>query len=368
MQNKRVWLKWVIITCSLALGVPLAAIFVIPSFISEDLIQQKIDQAVKKRIESVQEIGPVSFHWPNKVNIPYLTLQRQGKKSDAPIHFEQIQGTFRLLPALRKEIVVKKLFIRQINYQNRLLVEDLTTDTFSFKDGVLTTRVHCKVNEGPATVQGVIDLHQKRPTFDLAFEAKGVNITQDIPVIDLIPVFVVKDGDIGGLLSLNGTMQGNGLGKKMLNKELAATVNFKVKDGYIRGNKILSSLLEILGEPDRYSFDTMEAVIQINDGKIYTQKMEMQGPLANITASGMAEFEGSISYDALVQLHKERMGKDIEKITGVLLGQNAVPIEIRGTTKDPKVAVKLNTESLEHLFKGLVNDFLRKPKKEKKHN
>ena len=357
-----------IITCGLAIGVPLAAIFIIPAFISEDFIQQKIDQAVKERFESVQAIGPVSFHWPNKVNIPYLTMQRQGKNSDAPIHFEQIQGAFQLLPALRKEIVVKKIFIRQINYENRLLVEDLATDTFSFKNGVLTTRFRCKVNEGPAVVQGVINLYQKRPTFDLAFEAKGVHITQDIPVIDLIPVFVVKDGDIGGLLSLNGTLQGNGLGKEMLNKELVARIKFEVKDGYIRGNKILSSLLEILGEPDRYSFDTMEALIRINDGKIYTQKMEMQGPLVNITASGMAEFEGLISYDALVQLHKERMGKDLEKIAGVLLGQNAVPIEIRGTTKDPKVAVKLNKESLEHLFKGLVNDFLRKPKKEKKHN
>lgn len=368
MQNQRVWLKWIVIACGLAFGIPLAAIFIFPAFISEDFLQGEVARAVEDNFKSVQQIGPVSFHWPNKVNISYLTIQREDQKSDAPIHLEDIQGTLQVLPALWKKIAVKKICIRQMNYENRLLVEDLVTDTFSFKNGILTIHARFKANEGPATVQGVIDLHQKRPAFDLTFAAKGVHLTRDIPVVDLIPVFVVKDGDIGGVLSLNGSLQGNGLGKEIINHELTGNVKLEVKDGYIRGNKVLSSLLEMLGESDRYSFDSLDAVIQVRDGKIYTQKMEMQGPLANITASGTAEFEGAISYDALVQLHKERMGKDIEKIAGLILEQNTVPIEIRGTTKDPKVAVKLNKESLEHLFKGLVNDFLRNPKKEKRHN
>lgn len=368
MENQRAWLKWIIITCGLAFGIPLTAVLVLPLFISEDFIQNEVNQAVKSNFESVQHIGPVSFHWPNKVHISSLTIQRKDQKPDAPIHFEDIQGTLQLLPALSKEVAVKKLCVRRMNYENRLLVEDLATKTFSFRKGILTIHARFKANEGPATVQGVIDLRQKRPVFDLAFEVQGVHLTPDIPGIDLIPVFVVKGGDIGGLLSLDGSLQGNGLGRELLNKELTARVNLAVQDGYIRGNKVLSSLLKMLGEPDRYSFNSLEAVIRVRDGKIHTQKMEMQGPLANITASGTAEFEGSISYDALVQLQKGRMGKDIGKIAGLILEQNAVPIEIRGTTKDPKVAVKLNKDSLEHLFKGLVNDFMRKPKKEKRHN
>lgn len=368
MQIQRAWLTWIIIACGLAVGIPLATILILPSFISEDFLQQEVARTIKERFESVRQIGRVSFHWPNKVAISSLTIQREDQKPEAQILLENIQGTLQLLPALWKEIVVKKIDIRQMNYENRLLVEDLVTDTFSFKNGILTIHARFKANEGPATVQGVIDLHQERPVFDLTFAAKGVHLTRDIPVVDLIPVFVVKDGDIGGVLSLNGTLQGNGLGKEIMNQELTANVKLEIKDGYIRGNKVLSSLLEMLGEPDRYSFDSMDAEIQVRDGKIYTQKMEMRGPLANITASGTAEFEGEISYDALVQLHKERMGKGIEKIAGLILEQNAVPIEIRGTTKNPKVAVKLNKESLEHLFKGLVNDFLRNPKKEKRHN
>lgn len=368
MQTKKAALKWIVIVCSLALGIPLAGIFIIPAFVSDDFIQHEVLRAVEDNFKSVQQIGPVSFHWPNKVTIPYLTIQRVEQEPDTQIQLEDIQGSFQLLPTLWKEIIVKKICIRQMNYENRLLVEDLVTNAFSFRNGIITTDARCRVNEGPAVVQGVIDLRQKRPAFDLTFEAKGVHITRDIPVVNLIPVFVVKDGDIGGLLSLNGSLQGNGMGKEILNQELTANVRIEIKDGYIQGNKVMSALLEMLGESEQYSFDSLEAVILVKDGKIFTQKMEIQGPLANITASGVAEFEGVISYDAMVQFHKERMKKDVEKIAGLLLEQHAVPIEIRGTTKDPKIAVKLNKESLGHLFKGLVNDFLRNPKRGKKNN
>jgi hypothetical protein len=92
----------------------------------------------------------------------------------------------------------------------------------------------------------------------------------------------------------------------------------------------------------------------------------------SMNASGVAEFEGSISYDALVKLNKEYLRGDIEKIAGLVLKENSLPIEIRGTTKNPRVAIKLEKDNLEHIVKGLVNDFLHtskeKRKKEKKNN
>ncbi|NUN22854.1 MAG: hypothetical protein HUU09_05225, partial [Candidatus Jettenia caeni] len=63
---------------------------------------------------------------------------------------------------------------------------------------------------------------------------------------------------------------------------------------------------------------------------------------------------------------KEHLGKDIEKIASVVLGQNALPVEIRGTTKDPEVSVKLPRNNLEHLLHDLVNDFLATSKKKQK--
>ena len=171
---------------------------------------------------------------------------------------------------------------------------------------------------------------------------------------------------MGGILSLTGFLRGNGMGKETLNKKLAADMKLEVRNGYIRGNRLISSLLEIIGVKDVYSFDLMEAVIQIKDGKISTPKMDIQGPLLSLNASGVTKLDGSISYDATVKFSKEHMGKDMEKIAGLLLKENALPVEIRGTTKDPKVSVKLPKENLENVVKGLLSDFLSKPKEKQK--
>lgn len=369
-KNKGIWFRVVAISCGIALCVAFAVILIIPVFISGDFIQRKVTQIVKDRFNYVKQVGHVSFHWPNRVNVSSLTIQRHGQNKDALIHFENIQSTLRLLPLLLKKIVVKKISVQQINYENRLLIKDLVTDTFSFRDGVISAHTRLHINEGPATVKGVIDLHQKKPSFDLTFEAKDVYITQDIPALGLLPVFAVREGEIGGILSIAGSLKGKGLGREIINKKLAAHAKIEVRDGYIRGNKLLSSILEIAGRKNSCSFDSLVALIQIKDGRVYTQKMDVQGPLVSLNASGTAEFEGSIAYDAVVRFHKERMGKDAGKIAELVLKQNELPVEIRGTVKDPEIAVKLGKESLEHVVKGLVNDFLhtsgKKQKKEKK--
>ena len=112
-------------------------------------------------------------------------------------------------------------------------MKGLVTDKFSFKDGVVSTSVRLSVNEGPTDIKGVIDLRQKKPTFDLSIEAKDIHITQDIPFLSILPIFTTRDGEVGGLLSLTGFLRGNGLAK-ILNKKLAADMKLEVRNGYIR--------------------------------------------------------------------------------------------------------------------------------------
>ncbi len=364
--NKGTWLKWVVISCGIIFCVALAVVLIIPAFISGDFIRQKITQTLDERFKIAHQIGTFSFHWPNWITVSSLTIQKREGKGEEPIKFEEIQGNVKLLPLLFKKIVVKKISIREINYENRLLLKNLVTDKFSFNNDVVSTRMRLSVNEGPTAIKGVIDLRQKKPTFDFSIEAKDIHITQDIPFLSILPIFATKDGDAGGILSLKGYLRGKGLGKEILNKKLVADMKLEVRNGYIRGNKLLSSILEIIGVKGAYSFDSMEAVIQIKDGKISTPKMDIESPILSLNASGVTKLDGSISYDAAVKFNKEHLGKDVEKIAGLLLEGNALPVEIRGTTKDPKVSVKLHKDNLEHLVKGLVNDFLSSPKEKKK--
>ncbi|MCF6154548.1 MAG: hypothetical protein E3K36_04700 [Candidatus Brocadia sp.] len=365
-KNKRSWVKKVILSCGIVFCIVLGVMLITQVFVSEDFVQEKVTQIIEDEFKYINQIGPVSFHRPNSITIAYLTVQKQEQNKNSPIRFENIQSTFQLLPLLSKKIIIKKLSVQQINYENRLLIKDLVTDKFSFIDGVVSTHARFRVNEGPTTMKGIIDLHQKKPVFDLSFDAKDIHITQDLPAIDLLPIFAVKGGEIGGLLNATGSLRGKGFGKEAFNEKLVADINLDVRDGYIRGNELLSSILEIMGGKNSYSFDSMVALIQIKDRKVYTQKMDIQGPLMSLNASGMAEFEGTISYDAVVKFNEEHLGKDAEKIAELVLKQNELPIEIRGTTEDPEVVVKLNKENLENVFKGLVNEFLRTSKKGQK--
>lgn len=364
--NKRAWLKGSVISCGIVFCIAAVVILVVPLFVSGNFIQQKVTQALENRFKSVHEAGTASFHWPNRVNISYLTIQKQGQNANSSIVFEDIQGTMKLLPLLFKKVVVKKISVQQINYKNRLSVKDFVTDKFSCKNDIISMSARLKLNGGTAAIDGTIDLRQKK--LNLSFEARDICITQDIPAISLLPIFTSNVEEVGGIMSFSGSVRGNGFGREILNKELLADVKLEVTDGYIRGNKIVSSLLKIVGAKDTYSFHTMDAVIQIKGGKIYTKKMDICGPVMSVSVSGAAELDGAISYDAVVKFSKEHLNKDIGKIADSILRQNALPVEIRGTTKDPKVSVKLSQDNLEHLVKGVVNDFLSAYKNKKKDN
>ncbi len=366
--NKRAWLKGSVISCGIVFCIAAVVILVVPLFVSGNFIQKKVTQALEDRFKSVHEAGTASFHWPNRVNVSYLTIQKQGQNANSSIVFEDIQVTVKLLPLLFKEVVVKKISIQQINYKNRLSVKDFVTDEFSCKNDIISMSSRLKLNGGTAAIDGTIDLHQKK--LDLAVKAKNVYITQDIPAISLLPIFAAKAEEVGGIMSFSGSVHGSGFGREILNKELLADVKLEVTDGYIRGDKIVASLLKIIGAKDTYSFHTMDAVIQIKGGKIYTKKMDICGPVMSVSVSGTAELDGAISYDAVVKFSKEHLNDDVEKITSSVLRQNTLPVEIRGTTKEPKVSVKLSKDNLEHLVKGVVNDFLSayKEKNKKKDN
>ncbi|MCF6157029.1 MAG: hypothetical protein E3K32_00330 [wastewater metagenome] len=369
INSTRASIKWIIIFLGIVLCITLASILISPSLISENFIKQKISQILENKLESSCETGEVSFHWPNRINISSLTTQRQERSRNTPIHFENIQCKVGLLPLLTKKFVVKKVYIEYINYENQFLIRDLITKKFSLKDDILFIHAGFLLNGGPTTIKGtIIPRKREPPIFDFLIDVTDARINHDTVTPRILPFFIIKEGEVGGTLSVKGFVKGKGLDKKTLMEDLTADIQLVVKDGYIQGNKVISSILEIAGIQNVYSFDVLESVVQIRDGKIYTPKMEMSGPFMNLSASGVAEFEGALSYDAVIMFHKKHLRKDIEKIVSLALKENTLPIEIRGTTENPKVSIKLQKNMLEHFIKDLVNDFLSTPGKKQKDN
>ena len=364
-KNRVVWLKWIAIICGIVGGIGAVIAFVVSGNISENFIQEKVEQVLEDRFPSAHRIGTVSLSWPNQIVISQLVIEQGEKGKESPIVIEDIHGRLKLIPLLFKKFVVKKLSARQINYKNQVLVKGFITNYFSIKNDKVDFSAHLNINDGPAALKGTIEVHRKEPVFNILFDAKDMHITQDVPMLQLLPLFRVREGEIGGMMSVNGYARGEGRGKNALNEKLDVNANLTVRDGYIKGNKLLSSILDIIGAKDTYSFQTMEAIIQIRDSRINTPKMDVQGPVMSLTASGMTSFDGTILYEAMVRFDKKYLGKNAEKVADLFLREDAIPFEIRGTTKNPRVSVKLNRDKIDQLVKGLLDDFLSKKEKRK---
>ncbi|MEK7359176.1 MAG: AsmA-like C-terminal region-containing protein [Planctomycetota bacterium] len=365
--NKMAWIKGILIYGGITVCLAVTAILVIiPAYISEDFVKEKVAGELEGKSYHVTKLEGISFHWPGNIRISCLVVQNQGRPTDAPIQFDDVSISVKTLPILFKNFVAKNISIRKINYENQLLIQDLVTSKFSFKKNVLSMQAQFLLNEGATSIEGTVDVSQGTPIFALSLTASDVHITQDVPFLCLLPMFEVKDGELAGLLSLSGSIRGSGTGKEMLNNTLVANLALTVKDGYVKGNKLLSSLLDIMGTKKTYSFDLMEALIEVKDGKISTPKVTMSGQMMSLTGSGTAAFDGTISYDATIRFNKEYLSKDMEKISRMALSNNELPVEIRGTAKSPKIAVVLYKDNLEQLVKGLISDFTKDSKKKTK--
>lgn len=361
------WIKGLLIYGGIVVCLAVTTILVIiPAYVSEDFVKEKVAGELERRGYRVTRLEGFSFQWPGNVHLSSLVVQNQGRPTDDPIQFEEVSISVKTLPLLFKDFVAKNISIRKINYENQLLIQDLVTDKFSFQKNVLFIQAQFLLNEGAAGIKGTVDVSHGSPILDLSFTASDVHITQDVPFLSLLPMFAVKDGELSGLLSLSGSIRGSGAGKEMLNNTLVANLSLTVKDGYVKGNKLLSSLLDIMGATKTYSFDLMEASIEIKDGKINTPKVTMNGQMMSLTGSGTAAFDGTISYDATIRFNKEYLSKDMEKISKMALSNNELPVEIRGTAKSPKIAVVLYKDNLEQLVKGLISDFTKDSKKKTK--
>lgn len=360
--NKGSLLKWILISCGIIFIIAVANILTIPLFISSDYVKNKITHTIEDRLKFNPQIGTISFYWPNRFGISNIVLQGLNQNPDAQTQIRDVKGTIKLIPLVYKVVNIKKISIKEINFENRVLVRDLITRKFSYRDSVVSIDMRLVVNEGPSVIKGTVNFTHEKPAFDVSIDARDIHITQDMPALQMLPIFTVKEGEVGGILNVNGSIQGKGLDKRIFNKKLVANMNIRVRDGYIRGNKLLSSILEIIGVKDTYYFDSIDADIQIKDEKFFIPKMDIRGQVVSLNTAGMSEFDGKISYDAVIKFDKERIGKDIKKITDLVLKQNEVPIEIRGTTKNPKISVKLSKDNIENLVRGFVDDFIKTPK------
>lgn len=367
MQKKKVlWIKWLVISFCLTALVVAISIFVFPTLLFEKSITQKAVLSLENKLPSSAQTGTVSYRWPNQIRISHIILRKQNNDLETTTQFDDIQGTLKLFPLLWNQVIFEKIEVKQINYENSLLIEDLFTDTLSLKDNEITTHVQFKANGGKTYLHGVIELKRDIPEFNITIKAQDVYITQEMPVLRDLPLFKKDGSEAGGILSIEGHLSGKGFGGNIPSKDIKGSFTLSIRNGYVKSNVLFSALSEIITIDDRYSFDLLETEVLIEEETMYTPKAIVDSQLLKMEASGMIEFGGKLFYKVNVTVNERFVNKDIEKITGTVFRQNAIPLEIRGDINDPKISIKLSQENVEQLVRGITNDFLRTNKEVKK--
>ncbi len=210
-------------------------------------------------------------------------------------------------------------------------------------DGLFTTKdFNFKLNEGQGKVLAKANLKEDKPTLDLDLNLSDVGINQKLDTFAyIIPDLSTSAGQISGMLNMTLTAQGKGLNwQDELSKSLNAQGDINIKNGYIKGDKIISRLIK----KEEYKFDDITTDFRINDEKIYTDDLKVNGEDFDVGLSGWAAFDGRIEYTA-----------DAEKILGRFGKGTKLPVVITGTINNPKLAFKMpEPQEFGSLLKGFL--------------
>ncbi len=235
-----------------------------------------------------------------------------------------------------------------VNFNGNISIDTIKYDSYeitdfgsklSLNDGLFTTKDFVfKLNEGQGNISAKANLKEEKPPLDFSLNLSDVRINQKLDILAYaIPILPTSDGQISGMFNLMLNAKGNGLNwQDELSKSLNAVGEINIKDGYIKGDKIISNILKKEG----YSFDDIVTQFKINDEKIFVEDLQVNSKDFSIGFSGWTSFDGQIEYTADADVVGRYIGGDAEKILGMLGKGSKLPIVITGTVNNPRLAFK----------------------------
>jgi uncharacterized protein involved in outer membrane biogenesis len=253
--------------------------------------------------------------------------------------------------------VVSNISIDNINYK-AYEIKDFRTG-LTLDDGFFTTKDFAfNLNEGTGTVTASANLKEENPPVVFDMKLADVNINQDMDVLAyIVPVLAAPEGKMTGKLNMGFNANGNGLNwKDDLSKSLKGEGNIDIKEGYIKGGKVTSKILKILGgEGGEYKFDQITTKFVISDSKIYNDDISVNGEEFDIGLSGWTSFDGRLEYSANAEALSKYVGRDAKRILQNMSNDSKLPIVVTGTISNPKLAFKWpKPQEIGNILQGIL--------------
>ena len=255
----------------------------------------------------------------------------------------------------------------QMNLNGNMSMDRIIYDAYEIKDfkaglalddGFFTTKDFSFVlNDGPCTVLASVDLKEEKPPLIFDMKLTDANINQNMDVLAyIVPVLAAPEGKLTGTLNMQFKANGNGLNwQNDLSKSLSGEGEIDIKDGYIKGGKVMTKVLKAIGGKREYEFEQIITRFVIEDSKILNDDISVNGEEFDIGLSGWTSFDGRIEYSADAEGLGNHLGGDAGKILGSFSEGSKLPIVVTGTISKPKLSFKWpKPENIGSILQGIL--------------
>ena len=255
----------------------------------------------------------------------------------------------------------------QMNFNGNMSMDRIIYDAYEIKDfkagftlddGFFTTKdFSFALNDGPCTVLASADLKEEKPPLIFDMKLSDANINQNMDILAyIVPVLAAPEGKLSGKLNMQLNAKGNGLNwQDDLSKSLNGEGEIEIKDGYIKGGKVTSKILNAVGGRGEYEFDKITTRFVIEDSKILNDDISVNGKEFDIGLSGWTSFDGRIEYSADAEALGKHLGGDARKILGALSEGSKLPIVVTGTIDNPKLSFKWpKPQEIGNILQGIL--------------
>lgn len=255
----------------------------------------------------------------------------------------------------------------QVNLDGNISIDNINYNAYEIKDfrtgltlgdGFFTTKDFSFIlNEGTGTVMANANLKEEKPPLIIDMKLSDVNINQNMDLLAfLVPVLAAPEGKLTGKLNMIFNAKGSGLNwQDDLSKSLNGEGEIDIKEGYIKGGKVTSKILKILGEEGEYEFDQITTKFVISDSKIHNDDISVNGEEFDIGLSGWTSFDGRLEYSANAEALDKYVGRDAKRILQNMSKDSKLPIVVTGTISSPKLAIKWpKAQDVGNILQGIL--------------
>ena len=255
----------------------------------------------------------------------------------------------------------------QMNFNGSMSMDRIVYDAYKVKDfkaelalddGFFTTKdFSFNLNDGPGTVLASVNFKEEKPPVIFDMKLSDANINQNMDILAyIVPVLAAPEGKLTGQLNMQFKADGNGLDwKNELSKSLNGEGEIAIKDGYIKGGKVISKILKAIGGRGTYEFDKITTRFVVGDSRISNDDISVNGKEFDIGLSGWTSFDGRIEYSADAEALSSRVGGDAGKIIGALSPGSKLPIVVTGTVSRPKLSFKWpKPQEIGNILQGIL--------------